>query len=41
MAQVIGVHRGDSYYNWRRDDAKVFFADCYYTIHGNVFKAKN
>jgi hypothetical protein len=41
MGQVIGVHRGDSYYNWRRDDAKVFFADCYYTIHGNVFKAKN
>lgn len=41
MGQVIGVHRGDSYYNWRRDDAKVFFADCYYTISGHFFKSKN
>jgi hypothetical protein len=41
MGQVIGIHRGDSYYNWRRDDAKVFFADFYYTISGHFFKSKN
>jgi hypothetical protein len=41
MGEVIGLHRGDGYYNWRRDDPKVFFADCYYTIHDNLFKAGN
>jgi predicted ATP-grasp superfamily ATP-dependent carboligase len=40
MGEVIGLHRGDGYYNWRRDDPKVFFADCYYTIHDNLFKAR-
>ena len=41
LGEVIGVHRGDAYYNWRRDDPKVFFADCYYTIHDNLFKSRN
>jgi len=41
MGEVIGLHRGDGYYNWRRDDPKVFFADCYYTVHDNLFKARN
>jgi predicted ATP-grasp superfamily ATP-dependent carboligase len=41
MGEVMRVHRGDAYYNWRPDDPKVFFADCYYTIHDNLFKAKN
>jgi hypothetical protein len=40
MGEVISFHRGDGYYNWRRDDAKVFLADCYYTIHDNLFKAR-
>jgi predicted ATP-grasp superfamily ATP-dependent carboligase len=40
MGDVLRVHPGDGYYNWRRDDLKVFFADCYYTIHDNLFKAK-
>ena len=35
------VRRGDTFYNWRRDDPKVFIADCYYTIHDNLFKARN
>lgn len=39
MRDVLRVHRGDGYYNWRRDDIKVFLADCYYTVHDNVFKA--
>jgi hypothetical protein len=41
IANVVRVHRGDTYYNWRRDDAKVFFADFYYTVHSNVFKEKH
>jgi hypothetical protein len=41
IGNVVGVHRGDAYYNWRGDDPKVFFADCYYTIHDNVFKTSH
>ena len=40
MGEVLHIHNGDAYYNWRSDDPKVFFADCYYTIHDNLFKAK-
>jgi len=38
IGEVMRIHRGDRYYNWRRDDPNVFFADCYYTIHDNLFK---
>lgn len=38
VADVLRIHHGESLYNWRRDDPKVFLADCYYTIHGNLFK---
>ena len=38
LGQVFHFRRSDGLYNWRRDDAKVFFADCYYTVHDNVFK---
>jgi hypothetical protein len=41
MREVIRVRREDAYYNLRRDDLKVFFADCYFTIHDNLFKANN
>ena len=41
MADVVCLRRGDALYNWRRDDLKVFFADCYYTIHDNVFKSRD
>jgi predicted ATP-grasp superfamily ATP-dependent carboligase len=41
VASVMRFHAGDSYYNWRRDDRSVFFADTYYTIHDNLFKAGN
>jgi predicted ATP-grasp superfamily ATP-dependent carboligase len=41
MGEVLGIHQGDAYYNWRPDDPRVFFADCYYTIHDNLFKAKS
>jgi hypothetical protein len=41
LRAVIRVRRGETLYNWRRDDPKVFLADCYYTIHDNLFKARN
>ena len=41
LGEVLRVHRDDTFYNWRRDDPKVFFADCYYTIHDNLFKSRN
>lgn len=40
LGGVIRVGRGDSFYNWRRDDPKVFIADCYYTMHDNLFKTR-
>jgi predicted ATP-grasp superfamily ATP-dependent carboligase len=41
IAKVMRVRRSDTYYNWRRNDAGVFFADCYYTVHDNIFKDKH
>jgi predicted ATP-grasp superfamily ATP-dependent carboligase len=41
LVDVIRVRREDTFYNWRADDPKVFFADCYYTIHDNLFKSRN
>ena len=41
LGGVIRVRKGDAFYNWRRDDRKVFIADCYYTMHDNLFKARN
>ena len=41
MADVARVRASDVFYNWRRDDPKVFVADFCYTIKDNVFKSKN
>ena len=38
MSEVMHVSHRDSVYNWRRDDPKVFVADCYYTLHDHLFK---
>ena len=40
LAKVFGIHKGDTFYNWRRDDRKVFFADCYCTMHDNLCRAR-
>jgi chitin disaccharide deacetylase len=35
----VGVfRRGETLYNWRRDDPKVFFADVSYTVKSNLLK---
>lgn len=41
LGRVFHIRRGDAFYNWRRDDRKVFLADCYYTMHDNLFRARN
>ena len=41
LANVLRVRREDAVYNWRQEDLKVFLADCYYTVHGNLFKSRN
>lgn len=41
IREVLRIRRGEVFYNWRRDDARVFLADCYYTIHGNLFKSRS
>jgi predicted ATP-grasp superfamily ATP-dependent carboligase len=40
-ASVIRFRRGDTLYNWRREDLGVFLADVGYTIKSNLFKSKN
>ncbi len=35
---LLRVRRGDTLYNWRRDDLKVFFSDFWYTLRDNLCK---
>jgi predicted ATP-grasp superfamily ATP-dependent carboligase len=39
MGNVLKIHRGDAFYNWRRGDAKVFIADFFYTLRENLMKS--
>lgn len=41
LADVLRVRRSDTWYNWRREDPKVFFADSYNTVKSNLFKSKH
>lgn len=41
LAEVGRLRHGDTLYNWRRDDPKVFVTDFWYTIKDNVFKSRN
>ncbi len=41
FVNVVRVRRGDTLYNWRREDPKVFLADFYSTVKDNVFKSRN
>lgn len=40
LGNVLRIRRGDSFYNWRSDDRKVFVADCYCTMHDNLCKSR-
>ena len=39
-AGVMNIRVRDSFYNFRRDDLKVFVSDCYYTIRDQVIKPR-
>jgi len=36
--EVLHVGRGDCFYNFRRDDLRVFFSDCIYTVRNQICK---
>jgi hypothetical protein len=40
LRTILQTTRKERYYNWRRDDKGVFFADCFYTLRDNLFKAR-
>lgn len=39
LRTILRTSRSERYYNWRSDDKRVFFADCFYTLRNNLFKA--
>jgi len=39
LRSILQTNRSERYYNWRSDDKKVFFADCFYTLRNNLLKA--
>lgn len=41
LRQVCRWGRNEHWYNWRKDDKKVFFADVYGTVRNQFFKPKN
>jgi hypothetical protein len=40
FTDVMSCGQGETLYNWRREDFKVFLADIYYTLKSNLFKAR-
>lgn len=40
LAEVLLIRPGDRFYNFRRDDWKVFFSDCFCTIRDQLFKRR-
>lgn len=41
VSDLLDFRPEDTWYNWRREDPKVFFADSFNTIKSNVFKSKH
>lgn len=40
LPEILQIRKGQHFYNWRRDDFKVFVADCYLTIRRNIVKPR-
>jgi hypothetical protein len=38
LRAILQASHWEHYYNWRRDDKSVFFADCFYTLRNNLLK---
>jgi Predicted ATP-grasp enzyme len=41
IADVLYIRRRDCFYNFRRDDLRVFFSDCFCTLRDQIFKRGN
>jgi len=41
FVNVLRIRKGDTFYNWRSDDQKVFLADCYCTMHDNLCRSRS
>jgi predicted ATP-grasp superfamily ATP-dependent carboligase len=41
IAEQLCWRRGTAWYNWRRDDRRVFLADSFYTVRDQIFKARS
>jgi hypothetical protein len=41
VADVLYIRRRDCFYNFRRDDLRVFFSDCICTLRDQIFKRGN
>ena len=41
VAEMLHLRYGQFYYNWRKDDYKVFFIDTYFTILDQILKLKH
>ena len=39
IGEIARVRPGEYFYNWRKDDPKVFISDCYYSIRNEVVKS--
>lgn len=40
LGDVLSVRQRDCFYNFRRDDLRVFFGDCFCTIRDQIFKRR-
>lgn len=40
LGNVLRIRKGDTFYNWRSDDRKVFAADCYCTMQDNLCRTR-
>ena len=38
LRDLLNLSGNQAFYNWRRDDKRVFFADCLNTLLGNLIK---
>ena len=39
LIELLLIDQKSSFYNWRREDWRVFFSDCWYTIREQAFKS--
>jgi biotin carboxylase len=39
LIELLRTQENSSFYNWRREDWRVFVSDCWYTIRDQVFKS--